>query len=107
MKSLAAHVATALITMSLALIWLGERRTANLNAPATDSRPTTYQIPDTMPPLSDTPRDIDKEINIRVYEAVNRGVVNITTMANSGRFLEDEVANGTGWGSSWTSMDTS
>ncbi len=40
----------------------------------------------------------DERNNIQVYEAVNRGVVNITTLANGLGFLRDEEASGSGSG---------
>jgi S1-C subfamily serine protease len=40
----------------------------------------------------------DEQVNIRVYEAANRGVVNITTAATRRGFFEDSVSTGSGSG---------
>lgn len=42
--------------------------------------------------------DADEQVNIRVYAAVNRGVVNITTATEGGGLFGDETATGTGSG---------
>ncbi len=60
-----------------------------------------FELPRT--PAPDLPREVlsavdaDEQINIRVYEADNRGVVNITTAASAG-FFGEELAGGTGSG---------
>ncbi len=98
MKSLAAHVATALITTSLVLMWIGERRGAPAGGGLGTARPAQYALPTVTPPLSTAPRDADEDVNIRVYEADNRGVVNIISTAGTGRFLDEESTGGTGSG---------
>jgi S1-C subfamily serine protease len=42
--------------------------------------------------------DADEQINIRVYAAVNRSVVNITTANEAGGFFGEETSSGTGSG---------
>lgn len=53
--------------------------------------------PPPIPPEILAAVDADEEINIRVYDADNRGVVNITSAASAG-FFGDELATGTGSG---------
>ncbi len=42
--------------------------------------------------------DADEQVNIRVYAATNKGVVNITTATEGGGIFGDEVSSGTGSG---------
>jgi S1-C subfamily serine protease len=42
--------------------------------------------------------DADEQVNIQVYAAVNKSVVNITTSTEGAGFFGDEVANGSGSG---------
>jgi S1-C subfamily serine protease len=42
--------------------------------------------------------DADEQVNIRVYAAVNRSVVNITTASDAGGLFGDEASSGTGSG---------
>ncbi len=104
-----------LITFLLTRYWLGGGPGADLAgrraalAPqrggAIAAAPTAqpFQEPNTPRPAipADLLRlsDADEQINIRVYAATNRGVVNITTAATGGGFFGDEAtASGSGSG---------
>ena len=105
MRTIAAHVVTAAMTLVLVWAWFGghpgSRRPTPLAqiprapAPIGGSRPRpaepgagTYQLPAVAPPA--LPPDLvkcieaDEQINIRVYAAVNKSVVNITTESEAG-----------------------
>ncbi len=96
MKTLAGHVATALITLTVVLMWLGDR-----GRPGGDrvegSREAEY-VPSAVPPPLPAASDLDEQINIRVYEADNRGVVNITASSGGSGLVDDEPGGGTGSG---------
>lgn len=98
MKALAAHIATALITMSLVLMWMGDRRDPPSGGPLGAARPVQYDPGAVKPPLPVPSADPDEAVNIRVYEADNRGVVNITNVSSAGRFLDEEGGGGSGSG---------
>ncbi len=107
-KSAATHVLTILVTLGLAAVWLGQTRkipVAQIPRPgraAAELPPTGPAVPPVAPPS--LPEDLmklvdaDEQINIRVYAAVNRSVVNITTAAEGTGFFGDETSSGTGSG---------
>src|SRR6478609_5936990 len=99
LRALAGHAATALLTLTLVLMWFGDRggRAPAGGAPGAD-RPAHYAVPKVPAPLPSAPPDADEQINIRVYEADNRGVVNITASTGGGHFFEEESGVGTGSG---------
>ncbi len=95
MKTWAGHIATAVITVALVLAWLGDRRQEAPSGRALGSaRPSSYQPAEIAPPLPPSSADADEQINIRVYDADNRGVVNITASAGGSRFFDDESPSG-------------
>jgi S1-C subfamily serine protease len=118
LRTIAAHVATAAVTLVLVLALFGQRPGAHRpplaqiprdpRAPATvptpsPSRPAAeYRLPAVEPPA--IPADVlksvdaDEQINIRVYQAVNKGVVNITTATEAVGLFGDESSSGTGSG---------
>jgi S1-C subfamily serine protease len=119
MRTIAAHVVTAVVTLVLVLAGFGgygcSRRPTPLAqipgspAPIGGSRPRpaapgagAYQLPAVAPPA--LPPDLvkwieaDEQVNIRVYAAVNKSVVNITTESEAGGLFGDETSTGTGSG---------
>src|SRR5438270_8295236 len=101
MNRVSTHILAVLITLILVFLWLGVQRPLHFQQPALvgnpepgpaagPSRPpaVNYTLPAVAPP--DLPADVlkrsdaDEEINIRVYAAVNRSVVNITTASEGG-----------------------
>jgi S1-C subfamily serine protease len=119
MRTIAAHVVTAAMTLVLVLAWFGghpgSRRPTPLAqiprapAPIGGSRPRPaepdadgYQLPAVAPPA--LPSDLvkcveaDEQVNIRVYASVNKSVVNITTESEAGGLFGDETSTGTGSG---------
>ncbi|HEU5117013.1 MAG TPA: trypsin-like peptidase domain-containing protein, partial [Isosphaeraceae bacterium] len=126
LKTLTAHLLTALLTFLVVVFWFGSRppeRTESRSAgrpviedtspvPQTLSRPAPevlpepihepFETPDTPPPS--LPEDLadrtsaDEEVNVRVYEAVNRGVVNITSATRVDRLFASEISSSTGSG---------
>jgi S1-C subfamily serine protease len=119
MRTIAAHVMTAAVTLVLVLAWFGghagSRRPTPLAqiprapAPIGGSRPRpaepgagAYQLPAVAPPA--LPSDLvkcveaDEQVNIRVYASVNKSVVNITTESEAGGLFGDETSTGTGSG---------
>jgi S1-C subfamily serine protease len=114
LRTIAAHAATAAITLVLVVALFGDRlrmhqppltqspRGPRVAAP-TPSRPATdYRLPAVEPPA--IPADVlksvdaDEQINIRVYQAVNKSVVNITTATEAVGLFGDESSSGTGSG---------
>ena len=95
MKSLAAHLATVLITLSLVLMWRGDRPRNNLAGGSLGgARTPEFRRPEVPPPLPEGPLDLDEQVNVRVYEADNRGVVNITAVSVGNRFFDEEGSGG-------------
>jgi S1-C subfamily serine protease len=115
MKTMTAHGVTVLVTLALVMMLLGDRKvrlqpTPVAQIPRSDSGPpiersrpaATFNLPVVAPPA--LPADLlekvdaDEQINIRVYAAVNRSVVNITTTAESSGLFGDEESSGSGSG---------
>jgi S1-C subfamily serine protease len=104
----ASHLLTILVTLGLAAILYNQARQsprAQVPRPGharVDAAPATPAVPPVAPPS--LPEDLlklvdaDEQINIRVYAAVNRSVVNITTAAERSGFFGDETSTGTGSG---------
>jgi S1-C subfamily serine protease len=114
-KTVAAHAITVLITLALITLLFHDRLGAGRPAPVAQipgraaSGPAApkppagaYRLPDVAPPSIPEQVlkavDADEQINIRVYQAVNKSVVNITTAAEGGGLFGDESATGTGSG---------
>ena len=104
-KSVAAHVITALATFSLVVVWFGSAR-GPLNQIPRPVRPAAAPGTPAVPPVAPPPlseellkrADADEQVNIRVYAAMNRSVVNITTAAEGSGVFGDETSSGTGSG---------
>jgi S1-C subfamily serine protease len=123
-RTLAAHAATALVTLALVLVLFGSptraRReppplAANVPEPSLPtatveprepSKPAAAGPAFESPPVA-TPElppklleeaDAEEQVNIRVYAAANRSVVNITTATESVGFFGEESSSGTGSG---------
>jgi S1-C subfamily serine protease len=119
-KTILSHAATALATVMLILVGgdrlTGWRRPLLAQVPRRSSPPPAGvprssdrkddaaphagargQFP---PPPEDVFKDLDPEErnNIRIYNAANKGVVNITTEAEVSGFFGDETSTGTGSG---------
>ncbi len=120
-KSVLSHVLTALLTVMLVALFFGDhlglRRVPPLvqipgrarsqsppyPVPVDPSSPVvpTRKAVDAPPPLPDDilkELDPDERNNIRVYNAANKGVVNITTEAEVAGFFGDDKSTGTGSG---------
>jgi S1-C subfamily serine protease len=113
-KTVAAHLLTAGATLVLVLAVLGGRLGAQRPVPANpvpaplpppraaELPPAPVPAPGPVQPV--VPDDLlraasaDEQVNIRVYAAVNRGVVNITTATEVSGFFGDETSTGTGSG---------
>jgi S1-C subfamily serine protease len=104
MKSTITHLSAVLITLALVSLWVNLHR---MTQPAHSSPRATEPVREVFQPprvdLPEIPKDVldkvdaDEQVNIRVYESDNRGVVNITT-ASTGGFFGDEVSAGGGSG---------
>ncbi len=90
LKSLSAHVMTALVTIALMMLWVGSRdaRRVGVAAKVPVFEPTPIPV-DILKGV-----DADEQVNIRVYANTNRGVVNITTAASSIGLFGDELTTG-------------
>jgi S1-C subfamily serine protease len=119
-RQLLAHLATAIVTFMVALFIFGDRggthrpailaqvprRSPSPPEPAESAGQVTRARTDpnlesqAPPPPEDVLKDLDPDERntIRVYNATNRGVVNITTEAEGSGFLGDETSTGTGSG---------
>jgi S1-C subfamily serine protease len=104
-KPAATHVLTILVTLGVAALWFGQARrspVAQIPGRARVEIPAAPAVPPVAPP--GLPEDVlklvdaDEQINIRVYAAVNKSVVNITTSAEGSGFFGDETSSGTGSG---------
>jgi S1-C subfamily serine protease len=104
--NIAPHLLTAFATLIVAWLLFGPKSppsTAPAKAPQTPQ--ITASVPKKAPP---PPRvldekllkamDADEQVNIRVYAAVDRGVVNITITPGNVGLFEEESAGGTGSG---------
>jgi S1-C subfamily serine protease len=121
LKTLSAHTATALITLTLVFVisgghfsgrplpaqTIGPRRQLDTPPPPKPASQepatsTTRSVTNSQAPLP--PEDVLKELdpdernNVRVYAAANKGVVNITTEADGLGFFGDESSTGTASG---------
>ncbi len=118
LRTIAAHVATAVVTLVLVVALFGVRRgthqppltqiprnpriPASVPTPAPSRPEAEYRLPAVEPPA--IPADVlksvdaDEQINIRVYQAVNKSVVNITTATEAVGLFGDESSSGTGSG---------
>jgi S1-C subfamily serine protease len=93
-KSIGAHVVTALVTLALVQFWFVARNPAR-REPSAISNPEPLPIPGDLLKAADA----DEQINIRVYANTNRSVVNITTAASSiGLFGDESTTGGSGSG---------
>jgi S1-C subfamily serine protease len=96
MKTIGSHVLTVLLT--LGAVWLvyggGSRRPVPVALPRATARPPAQA------PMPARPVEVsaDEQVNIRVYAAVNRSVVNITTSAEGLGPFGEEVSSGSGSG---------
>lgn len=117
-KALAGHVVTALLTLTLVLILFGDRLGGRHTPPVAQiPRPgvpaaaprrnpppprSPFQLAPVAPPAipPDVLKEVDAEerVNINVYAAVNKSVVNITTATDAGGLFGDETSTGTGSG---------
>lgn len=116
-KTVFAHAATAAVTLALVLALFGERSETHRPAPlvqiprlfrqpdSTRPRPaeriTSAPAPVPIPPLPAgvmKKMDAEEQVNVRVYAAVNRSVVNITTASQAVGLFGDESSGGTGSG---------
>jgi S1-C subfamily serine protease len=120
-KTLSAHTATALITLTLVFVISGGHFSGRLlpaqasgprsqlhapppPEPVTQEPPPTTTRPTINPQAPLPPEDVLKELdpdernNVRVYASANKGVVNITTEADGLGFFGDESSTGTASG---------
>jgi S1-C subfamily serine protease len=115
-RQLVSHALTAALAVAAVLALFGDRlggrrgpATAQVPAPGRARVParqpetvTPYQLPAVTPPA--VPEEVlkavdaDEQVNIRVYAADNKSVVNITTEAETAGFFGDESSIGTGSG---------
>jgi len=99
----ASHVITALATFALVALWFGDAgipiRRAGGGRPAPPSGPAVPPVaPPSLPEDLLKRVDADEQINIRIYAAVNRSVVNITTAAEGSGVFGEESSAGSGSG---------
>jgi S1-C subfamily serine protease len=112
LRTITGHLITIGLTLLLVAFIFGGRlrpvaqtereQTAEGEAAQEPVREKNYQLP-ALPPLKIPTEllkkeDADEQINIRVYAAVNRSVVNITTASEASGFFGDETTTGTGSG---------
>ncbi len=110
-QAIGGHLLTALFTLALAGLLYGGRGTSDQPTPTAEPPrepvqerflPGTPTRPPGHPPEISTEAlemaDADEEINVRVYEAVNRSVVNINTAAAVRGLFRDTIASGSGSG---------
>jgi S1-C subfamily serine protease len=120
-KTVLAHAITVLLTLALVVTILSIRMTparllpAQIGGPKPESNyppppefithttafmaPPAIEVQAPAPP-EDLLKDLDPDerINVKVYAAANKGVVNITTEAEGFGFMGDETSTGTGSG---------
>src|SRR5262245_2830546 len=107
-RNVLGHALTAGLTLLLAAIWLGPRagvgwtRATDPFSAARPTAPPVAPLPDLAadPDLAEALRlsDAEEQINIRVYDRANRGVVNITTASLTPGIFDDVVSSGSGSG---------
>jgi S1-C subfamily serine protease len=119
-RQVAAHLATATVSVAVALFLLGHsagihKGTVLAQIPSNSpTRPSPSTAADQIgrdgthaefesqspPPPEDVLKDLDPDErnNVRVYNASNKGVVNITTEAEGSGIFGDETSTGTGSG---------
>jgi S1-C subfamily serine protease len=117
-KPVLSHAVTAVLTLALVAVFFGERLglrrpppLAQIPArqaparpvPVTPSRPTAPLANQSgqSPPLPEdllNDLDPDERNNVRVYNAANKSVVNITTETEVAGFFGDDTSTGTGSG---------
>jgi S1-C subfamily serine protease len=106
-----AHATTALVTLVLALLVSGgpigipaQRLLAQIGGGSRAPVGSATNQPDLNMPAPPPPEDVLKDLdpdernNVRVYNADNKGVVNITTEAEASSFFGDETSTGTASG---------
>jgi S1-C subfamily serine protease len=111
LRTLAAHALTVVVTLMLASVLFGVRPSAPRTQPApapiaARPRPTEpppkFEQPDVplpeLPPKVLEAADAEEQVDVRVYAAANRSVVNITTASESVGFFGEETSTGTGSG---------
>jgi S1-C subfamily serine protease len=108
-RTLFGHTLTVLVTLALAMAWLGRGdRPGKAVGPGeaiphlAPMRPQAAvpSLPPPTPPSAEVLAQLDAEerVNINVYATVNRAVVNITTAASAEGLFGDETSSGTGSG---------
>lgn len=119
-KTVLVHFVTVLVTLGLVVIFFHGRspdRHLTVQVPGPKEQPKTLSTADNVtlisasatqntsgPQAPHVPEDVLKELdpdernNVKVYAAVNKGVVNITTEAEGFGFMGDETSTGTGSG---------
>jgi S1-C subfamily serine protease len=106
-KSIATHAVAVIVTLALAMLWLGpfggRRGPAAPLRQAPSGRVSKDAVLAPVAPPNISPEllrqaDADEQINIRVYAETNRGVVHIKTAAGGGGLFGDEVTSGSGSG---------
>jgi len=118
-QSIFSHAVTVLVTMALVVAVFGDRlglrrRPPLVQIPGASPQPAAprpvspstvpaqrQNAPDQTPaPPADVLQDLDPEerTNVLVYAAANKGVVNITTEAETSGLFGDETSTGTGSG---------
>jgi S1-C subfamily serine protease len=114
MKTFAGHVLTALATLALVFLFLGRpggplRRQSGpektnpqtVITPSAPAREALVPPPVELPPLPAEVlkrSDADEQINVHVYAAVNRSVVNITTESQGFSLFGEDNGGGSGSG---------
>jgi S1-C subfamily serine protease len=104
LRTLAAHAVTVLVTLVLVLVLFGDRmRAARSVGPSSPPNAApVFEQPQVkapeLPPDLAKEADAEEQVNIRVYAAANRSVVNITTAAESPGIFGEETSRGTGSG---------
>jgi S1-C subfamily serine protease len=114
-RPILSHAAAILLTLAVVAVFFADRLGARRGSPlaqipgfsrrAQAPRQAPPAFPEPVPNQSPAPPedvlkdlDPDERNNIRVYNATNKGAVNITTEAESSGFFGDETSTGTGSG---------
>ena len=97
------HLLTAALTLGLAGLIFGVRGDGSPHPQrqSSPSGPIYHEAPPANPKSADEAMAIstaDEQINVRVYESVNRSVVNITTSATVRGLFQDAEVSGSGSG---------